>query len=97
MGETLGTDSGAMSQAFIGPTQFRWDMQHIQTTRVFAFDALEHSPDTFLRLPFWRTSRQAFKRKSLGTAFYESSLIFLGEEVSPATGKEGLGKRDLVV
>src|SRR5450631_1266438 len=58
-----------MPQPFFGTTQLSLDMLHVKTANILEFDAFEQIPDTFLRIQFWRISRQTFKMNPLGTAF----------------------------
>lgn len=61
MGETLAKDRFPMSQPFFGTTHFPLDALYIKTTNILQFDPFEQIPDSFLRIEFWRISRQAFK------------------------------------
>src|SRR5579862_4250019 len=76
MGETLAKDRFAMPQPFFGMTHFPLDVLYIKTTNVLEFDSFEQIPDAFLRIQFWRISRQTFKMNPFSTAFCQ--VIFDG-------------------
>jgi len=61
-----------MSHPFFGTAHLRLDLWHRKTTHLVKRNAREHMPDPFVRIPFWRRSRQALQRNPPGTPVRES-------------------------
>lgn len=74
MGETLAQTGFAMPEPFFGMEQFRAELNEVGSTKVFEFASLEQIPHPFLRIEFWRISRQTFQMKALGPTFAQKSF-----------------------
>lgn len=84
-----------MSQPFFGTTHLSLNVWHVKTTNILEFDPLEQVPNPFLRIQFWRISRQLFKMNALGSTFSQKVFDRLTAMDGSAIPDHQQGPRDL--